>query len=116
MQRFFDTNNNPRTKLSWTAPTENTDGSPITQALTYTLYIDIAGVLTPTISFPGTLNPDGTYGFPLGDVGAFEDDRTYTLALTATDADGDESDFSNSIEIRVAGSQVPNAPAALSLV
>jgi hypothetical protein len=94
------------TKLSWTAPTENTDGSPITQSLTYNLYQD---VITALLSFPGTLNPDGQYSFPVADVAAFNADGDYTLSLTAVDEDGDESDHSNSIVIT--RSMAPKAPA-----
>lgn len=83
-------------ELKWTAPTQNTDGSPITQQLTYNLYID--GV--NTLGFPGTLNQDGRYSFPLADVGAMQSDGTYELYLTAVDEDGDESDPSNSISIQ----------------
>lgn len=96
--------------LKWTAPTQNTDGSPITQSLTYNLYADGVNIL----SFPGFLNEDGSYGFPLADVGAMQEDKAYTLYLTAVDEDGDESDPSNSIVIeRVAR---PNPPVALSAV
>lgn len=45
------------TEFSWTAPTENTDGSPIAGDLSYTLMVDDVDFL----SFPGTLNPDGRF-------------------------------------------------------
>jgi len=94
--------------ISWTAPTENTDGSPITQALNYNLYIDGVNQL----SFPGTLNPDGRYTFPLDQVSGMQLDADYTLTLTAVDEDGDESDPSNAIVVtRLAR---PNAPTAFS--
>ena len=95
--------------FKWTAPTANTDGSPITQALTYNLYVDG----TPVLTFPGTLNPDGTYSFPIADVSAMAIDAVYSLYLTAMDEDGDESDPSNTITVeRLAR---PNAPTAFSV-
>ena len=74
MQYF--TNGTPRTKLSWTAPTENVDGSPIDYALSYELQEDDV----PIISFPGSLNPDGTYSVLLADVPTFtRGDHNLTL-------------------------------------
>ena len=96
--------------LKWAAPTENTDGSPITGALTYNLYVDNAHVL----SFPGTLNAEGKYEFAIADVSAMNVDAAYILNLTAVDEDGDESDFSNSIEILRVGR--PNRPLDFSAV
>ena len=96
------------TQITWTAPTLNTDGSPITQQLTYNLYID--GV--QSLNFPGTLNQDGSYSFPLADVAMMQADGEYTLMLTAVDEDGDESDPSGSLLITRL--QRPNSPAAFS--
>jgi hypothetical protein len=47
---------NPR-QFSWTAPTQNTDGTDITEALNYRLELDGS----PFLDFPGVLNPDGKY-------------------------------------------------------
>lgn len=47
---------NPR-RITWTAPTENTDGTAIDYQLAYALLVDGE----PVADFPGTLNPDGTY-------------------------------------------------------
>ena len=44
-------------KITWQAPTENEDGSAIDYELGYELYVD--GEASAT--FPGRLNPDGTY-------------------------------------------------------
>lgn len=67
------------TKLEWTAPTENTDGTPIDYELSYNLYID--GV--NTIALPGTLNPDGSFMALLADIAALAAPATYVLTLTA---------------------------------
>jgi hypothetical protein len=104
----------PKTKLSWTAPTLNTDGSAITQSLTYTLYRHNNDVILSVLSFPGTLNPDGQYEFLLEDIASFNTDGVYTLSLTATDEDGDESDHSNTIEVTRA--MAPLAPTGFGLV
>lgn len=105
---MFEKNGSPVTEIKWTAPTQNTDGSPITQNLVYNLYID--GV--NTMGFPGTLNPNGQYSFPLDQVAAMAAPGDYTLTLTAVDEDGDESDPSNAIVV-TSLSPVPNAPAGL---
>lgn len=47
---------NPK-EFSWTAPTQNTDGSDIVGNLSYTLTLDGEDFL----SFPGALNPDGKF-------------------------------------------------------
>lgn len=110
---FIDPNTNEAKKdLRWIAPTENTDGTPIDYDLAYNLYADGQ----PIASFPGTLNPEGQYTFPLADVGAMQDPGDYNLTLTAFDTalPDRESEPSNGIVIRrVAG---PFAPAAFSAV
>lgn len=106
---MWELNGNPVTRLSWTAPTQNTDGTPITQSLTYNLYVDAANVL----SFPGELNPDGSYGFPLADVPAIQVPDDYDVWLTAVDEDGDESAPSGTI-VLIRVPQVPLAPADFS--
>ena len=104
-------------QLTWTAPTENTDGSPIDYALTYRLYMDDAPIMT----FPGTLNETGTYSFPLADVGAIQAAGQYTFELTAFPEGVDleqeperESGKSNAIVIIAAVVLVPKEPADLS--
>ena len=103
----------PKTQLKWTAPTTNTDGSDIVGGLTYNLYLWDAGVAGAILSFPGSLNPDGQYGFPLDQIAAFDTDRVYDLSLTAVDDDGDESDHSNHTEVTRA--MAPLAPTGLGL-
>lgn len=114
---FFRADGTPVENLSWQAPTENTDGSPIEQSLTYNLYS--ATVADPTeavavSSFPGVLNPDGSYTTPLADTAAFDTDGEYFLWLTAVDEDDDESDFSNGISI--VRRQSPNSPTGFAAI
>lgn len=98
------------TDLNWQAPTENDDGSQINQQLTYNLYVNGE----PVLSFPGSLNPDGSYGFPLAAVAAIGSQGTHQLALTAVDEDGDESLPTPSLEIRtVVGPKPPTGFTAI---
>lgn len=96
------------TKLSWTAPTEREDGSPITGDLTYSLWID--GVESQ--SLPGSLNPEGKYEAAL----TISEPGQYSLYLTATETYPDgkalTSQPSNAVEIEVTAA--PLAPAALA--
>lgn len=92
------------------APTENVDGSPITQALTYSVYTYDELETNPTLflQLPSTLNQDvdGLYVVPIED---FPVGRS-VVALTATDEDGEESDFSNTLGFRITDGVAPNAP------
>ena len=73
--------------VTWRAPTENTDGSPLTDLAAFKIY---AG------KRPGKYNkvfdvadPEATsYNVPL-------DPGDYRVVMTAIDADGNESEFSN---------------------
>ena len=103
--------------LTWTAPTENVDGTPIDYALTYRLYVDDV----PTSTFPGTLNETGSYSYPLADVAAVGSPGSYVVALTAfpegVDLDQEperESDPSNAITITAVEVVRPKGPADLS--
>jgi len=99
--------------ISWQAPTQNTDGSPVKGPLTYNLYradneADL--VRDPAnyfLALPGSLNPDGNYEAALPD---FPEGR-HVIALTAVDIDGDESELSNDLGFRIG--IAPNAPVLL---
>ena len=75
---------------SWTAPTQNTDGSPIIGSLTYRLY----WVLFPQTPCPGTqfivTSPD-TVTATLSNL---TQGMTYNAQVTAVDTNGTESDCS----------------------
>jgi hypothetical protein len=49
-------------RLSWTPPTTNTDGSPITGTITYDIYgyIDKLGDIEPVLLASGLTEPQGT--------------------------------------------------------
>ena len=106
---------NPK-KLSWKAPTENTDGTPIAGALSYTLGVMTdTGVFSDVASFPGSLNPDGTYEALFADMPAFGT-GTVELALKAFYVEQPElvSDWSSSITASF-GVVNPNAPFGLAV-
>jgi len=105
---------NPQ-NLSWTAPTENVDGSPIDYPLAYTLGIgDPGGPYTEVASFPGALNPDGMYEAPLPDFD-FPEDVVQAIVLRAfnTQQPDVQSAWTNEVEIFVTG-KLPNAPTGFS--
>lgn len=81
------------TVLRWQAPTENEDGSPIDYELGYELYVD--GEATAT--FPGRLNPDGTYEQAVIDLFANTLYASYEVALKAfrVDQPAEKSALSN---------------------
>lgn len=97
--------------FSWQAPTSNVDGSVINGPLNYNLYRSSTEVVNPDTDFfyvvVGTLQSDGRYTAPLTD---FPEGR-HVIALTAVDADGDESALSNTLGFRVG--IAPNAPTLL---
>ncbi len=92
----IDKGKNP-SLLRWQPPSEYEDGSSITDLsdLSYNLYRRTPGEADYELYFVvvGELQTDGTYSAPLGDFveGAHE------IVLTAVDAEGDESAYSNSI-------------------
>lgn len=117
MLTFKNASNAIVRNLTWTAPTENTDGTAIEYALTYRLYLEDVPVMT----LPGTLNETGLYSFPLEDVAAITEAGLYTFELTAfpegVDLDQEperESARSNAIQIMAVATLVPKEPADLS--
>lgn len=86
---------------SWTAPTTNEDGSPLTDLAGYRLYrcpttpcTRLAGVLIATVAAPATsvAIPHGSQGF---------------LTVTAFDASGNESAEDGSVPFDVLAPGVP---------
>jgi hypothetical protein len=71
---------NPRI-LKWRAPTQNTDGTPITYELGYHLYVGA----TPVASFPGSLSPDGNFEVLFADL-SLDIDGEVDLGMKAFDA------------------------------
>lgn len=97
------------TRFTWTHSGERTDGSATT-TLAYNAYIDGAYL----VSFPGNLNPDGTYEMLFADLGwEPTPGAVHTFSLTAHEpATGLESDPSAPVEISWVGK--PHAPEALT--
>jgi hypothetical protein len=91
--------------VCWTAPTQNVDGSPLTDLDGYNIYHG-----------PSSRNYNGVAVVP--DAGATCADvaglpaGTYFVAMTALDADGNESGLSNEV-LKVETSTVPKAPVVL---
>lgn len=76
-------------KLSWQAPTENVDGSPLTDLSSYRVYYGLTSrnyTATTDIDDPST----SSISIPIAP-------GSYYVALTAIDADGNESGYSNEI-------------------
>jgi len=95
---------NPGT-FEWRAPSENTDGSPIIQDLSYQLYRAPSDTdpLTPFYMVVGSLQrEDPVTGAPIYEapLDEFPEGRS-VIALTAIDEDGDESALSNTMGFTV---------------
>jgi len=74
--------------LSWQAPTENTDGTPLTDLSEYRVYVgDASRDYDQSFDVPSGAS---TYELTLAS-------GDYYLAMTAIDADGNESAYSNEI-------------------
>lgn len=99
---------NPK-NLSWTAPTENTDGSPIENALSYRLVVNG----TDFADFPGSLNADGRFEQPIAMLGLPEGRHTLHLKAFYVEDPDSISDPSNGVEIFL-GVLKPNPPTAFS--
>lgn len=101
---------NPQ-NFKFQAPTENVDGSPISGPLVYKVYRadNETDPLVEYLTLPSSLNQDvdGNYVVPVED---FSEGR-HVIALTATDAEGDESGFSNTLGFSIA--VAPKAPTIL---
>lgn len=93
--------------LRWQAPTQNVDGSPIDYELAYELYVDAEAVAT----FPGRLNPDGTYEQDVVDLFPDTTFAAYDVALKAfrVDQPAEKSELSNVVEYKF-DRRKPKAP------
>lgn len=98
------------TKLSWLAPTKNTDGTDIDYELSYELHVSGE----PVMVLPGSLNPDGAYEFPLSDVSALSDPGEYSLTLTAFEVGKPERESTQSNVLVIERLSVPLAPTGFS--
>lgn len=88
-------------EVCWDDPTENTDGSPITDLpLRYAVYYG-----TTSREYPFTIlttDPDGDKCHSWS-----PEPGTYFIALTAIDSDGDESAYSNEVVKTQIGAPLP---------
>ena len=92
--------------FEWVPPTQNVDGSPVSGPLSYNLYRRDPGQIDYTFFFVvvGTLQTDGNYIAPLSDF----PEGSHEIVLTAVDAEGDESSYSNSLGFTIG--VAPKAP------
>lgn len=103
----------------WRAPVQNVDGSAITSALDYNLYraeteAGLEGQTTPYFVVVGALvdqDPDTGADIYEAPIENFPEGR-HVIALTAVDADGDESALSNTLGFEI--DVVPQAPFLLA--
>ena len=85
-----DTANSPSITVSWQAPEENEDGSPVSGIDAYRIhYGETSGQYTQIDEVPGTATSH-TIEVPVGQ---------YYLAMTAVDIEGDESALSNEVSL-----------------
>ena len=78
--------------LNWQAPSENVDGSPVSGINAYNIHYGSAnGHYDQVAGVPGTATSH-TFQLPVGD---------YYFAMTAVDAEGDESGLSNEVMLTV---------------
>ncbi|MEZ5550623.1 MAG: hypothetical protein R3E82_07035 [Pseudomonadales bacterium] len=75
--------------LNWQAPTQNVDGSPLTDLAGYRIYYgQVSRNYTGDSAVNNPSASSATIALPSG---------TYYVAMTALDADGNESAYSNEI-------------------
>ena len=80
---------NASLSVSWQAPTENVDGTPLTDLAFYTIYYGSSSGNYPDhvdVNSPNATSH--TLSVPEGD---------YYIVMTATDGDGEESGHSNEV-------------------
>lgn len=105
-------------KATWTPPTTNTDGTPITDTLNYNLYETDSGtnvlINSSPITTPGTSSAPYQFSVPLPSAS-----KTLTFAVMAIDTvDGNDSALSAtaSYVYTAPTPETPSAPTGLSIV
>lgn len=99
-------------KIFWTAPTQNTDGSPFTedQYFGFTLYfLNADNSVATSVSIPAAWRQDLQYEYPLSALGLSPGD--YRVAMTVTNKAGIESDKTDAVTFTLAAK--PNPPGGL---
>lgn len=104
-----------KTKFTWQAPTENTDGTAIDYPLDYELGVAVDTIYQPVSVFPGTLNPDGTYEALIANFAAFDAFGTYEVVLRAINRNNPTaiSDWSAPLVFTLSA-EIPTAPLAFA--
>jgi hypothetical protein len=100
-------------KATWTPPTTNTDGTPITDTLTYNLYETDSGTNVLINSSP--ITTPGTSSSPYLFTVTVTASKTLIFAVMAVDTvDGNDSALSATASyVYTAPNETPNAPASL---
>lgn len=103
------------TKLTWTAPTTNTDGTPIQYEVDYELgVVGEDGGITPKLVVVGELRDSDDYVAQISEMG-FEK-GTHKVALRALAADDPEraSEWSAPVSFTISD-EIPNPPLDLAV-
>jgi hypothetical protein len=99
---------NPQT-LSWRAPTENVDGTPIDYELNYELGFDLPdGSTQVMVTLPEALNPEGLFEAPINAMDFDNGEWTIRVRALSEEHEGRISAWSNGITFAI-GAQ-PNPP------
>ena len=104
-------------KISWHAPTENTDGTPIEYALEYELGVKKDGEITAHTVVPAQLRDEDTpdeYEAPIEDMGFEVGEHVIALRAFAKDDPERMSDWSETLKFAISD-EVPRAPFGLEL-
>lgn len=96
--------------ISWVAPTENSDGTPITGTLTYNLY---QGTVPPGGGAPTMTKVQSGLTSPSATVASLTEGTTQAFAVTAI-ANGQESAMT-ALDDVVIPLPTPNAPTGLTV-
>jgi len=98
---------NGSTVLQWQAPTQNVDGSPLTDLAAYRVYWGLqARNYTGQIEIPDDALTSWTLQFDALDPA----NLSWFFAMTALDADGNESAYSNEVRKDVTFTIIDNRP------
>lgn len=95
------------TTLRWQAPTQNVDGSPLTDLAGYRIYYGLESRnYTGMIDTVDGSATNWSFSIPVSDVSQIQ----WYFAMTALNADGDESAYSNEVLKTLTITVVNNAP------
>ena len=102
-----------QTKVTITAPTTNTDGSPITLPLTYTVFIDTVNPPVKSFAVPAAEITTGTFVVTFAQLGFTPVINTrYFASADCSDTDGTSV---MTADVSFAYGVVPNAPSSFTV-